>query len=299
MKELIIKKEENGKSLFAYLKKLYPVTFVYKIFRKNGVRVNSEKGYKDTVLKTNDKVMLYIYPEDENKQMTPKTKPHAEKSKYKEEIEVLFDHKDFAIINKRTGVAVQEWTSVPYKETLEYFAKEFFKKTNEQVFLVHRLDRDTSGCIIIAKNEEAQQKFVKMLKISDINKEYLTLVKGILKKPKGAINIPLEGRKNDIVHAMTFYEVSKTFPKSGVSLVKAKIKTGRMHQIRKHFAKRGYPVVMDNMYGDFKFNKEFQKKTGLKRQFLHAAKIAFEYNGEKIKVESKLPLDLEKTIELL
>jgi 23S rRNA pseudouridine955/2504/2580 synthase len=96
---------------------------------------------------------------------------------------------------------------------------------------------------------------------------------------------------------MTHYKVEKEF--SDTSLVRVRIETGRMHQIRLHFAKIGHPVVMDDEHGDFVFNKQFRKNYGLRRQFLHAETVAFEYGGKKRSWTAPLPDDLTRTLKAL
>src|SRR3989339_304521 len=210
--------------------------------------------------------------------------------------DILYDCENFAVINKNAGIAVQQWTNVPYEKSLECKLKNYFHQKNEKVFLVHRLDKDTSGCLIIAKNLSAKEIFEKMFREGDVKKEYLTLVKGIVKNKKGTIKIPLQGRGNSLVNALTFYEVKKTFSKENISLVKVKIKTGRKHQIRQHFAKMHHPVVMDKIYGDFKFNKNFEKTYKLHRQFLHAQNISFDFKDKKYNFTAPLPIDIGKII---
>ena len=105
-----------------------------------------------------------------------------------------------------------------------------------------------------------------------VDKEYLALVVGRLAHNQGVIDTPLPGRDGNPVRALTRYWVVKRH--SEVTLVRVAIETGRLHQIRLHFAQLGHPVVMDDQHGDFGFNKRFRKEYGLKRQFLHAQKLS-------------------------
>jgi 23S rRNA pseudouridine955/2504/2580 synthase len=111
------------------------------------------------------------------------------------------------------------------------------------------------------------------------------------------IDLPLPGRQGNPVHAVTHYHVSRQFPDA--TLVRVKIDTGRLHQIRLHFAKLGYPVIMDEQHGDFAFNRRFRKQFGLKRQFLHAEKLALEHAGKLKQWMAPLPQDLTEVLKKL
>jgi 23S rRNA pseudouridine955/2504/2580 synthase len=130
-----------------------------------------------------------------------------------------------------------------------------------------------------------------------VEKEYLALVAGRLHPNHGTIEFPLPGRNGRPVSAVTRYRVEEEF--SDTTLVRVWIETGRMHQIRLHFAQLGHPIVMDDEHGDFAFNKKFRKAYGLKRQFLHAAMIVFEYRGKKRRWSADLPEDLAGTLKSL
>jgi 23S rRNA pseudouridine955/2504/2580 synthase len=130
-----------------------------------------------------------------------------------------------------------------------------------------------------------------------VGKEYLCLLAGRLPENEGVIYSPLPGRESSEVPAMTRFKVEKRF--SDTTLARVRIETGRMHQIRLHFAKLGYPVVMDDQHGDFVFNKRFRKEIGLKRQFLHAASLTLDYGGKKRTWTAQLPSDLARTLELI
>jgi 23S rRNA pseudouridine955/2504/2580 synthase len=111
----------------------------------------------------------------------------------------------------------------------------------------------------------------------------------------GTIDFPLPGREGKAVRALTRFRVLERF--SDTTLVRVVIQTGRMHQIRLHFAGLGYPVVMDDQHGDFTFNKQFRKSYGLKRQFLHAARLALDFGGKKHVFIAPLADDLQAVLE--
>jgi 23S rRNA pseudouridine955/2504/2580 synthase len=118
-----------------------------------------------------------------------------------------------------------------------------------------------------------------------------------LPNEEGKIDLSLPGREGSPVRALTRYRVVKRF--SETTLVRVTIETGRLHQIRLHFAQLGYPVVLDDQHGDFGFNKRFRKKFGLKRQFLHAEKLKISIAGKEREWTALLAQDLRKVLELL
>jgi 23S rRNA pseudouridine955/2504/2580 synthase len=163
---------------------------------------------------------------------------------------------------------------------------------------VHRLDKDTSGILLIAKDElTAEELEAIFAEGRDVEKEYLCLVAGRLQDNQGKIDLALPGREDAPVRALTRFKVLERF--SQTSLTRVNIETGRLHQIRLHFAALGYPVVLDDQHGDFNFNKQFSKKYGLKRQFLHASRLEIKHGGTKRVWSAPTPTDLQKVIEAL
>ena len=167
--------------------------------------------------------------------------------------------------------------------------------------IVHRLDRDTSGLVVLAKHPDAKSYLQQQFSSRSVHKTYLALVVGHLKPAEAVINLPL-GR--DPAHplrravapggraAVTRYRTLTSFP--GYSLLEANPETGRTHQIRVHLASLGHPVAGDTTYGPPK------RPLGLKRQFLHASKLNLATpSGQKLELESPLPLDLEQTLRRL
>lgn len=293
MKSLVIGPSEHGKTVLTFLKSKFPYAFVHKIFRKNGLRVNGVRAKEEMVLKKGDELRFYIPVSD-------KPPKHSEaRSEQPRGFNILFEHQDFLIVNKKPGIAVHEGKTVSFRESLHGQLKQFMKAKNLEPFLVHRLDTNTSGCLIVAKNEAAQQAFEQMFQEGNIQKEYSVLVSGLFQERTGSMNYRLEGREGTPVSALTTYEVEQAFRHERLSLVRAKIMTGRKHQIRIHFAKLGHPVVMDSVYGDFDLNKAFRKEYGLKRQFLHARSLRFMWQGKEIDVLAPLSADLTKTLRLL
>ena len=151
--------------------------------------------------------------------------------------------------------------------------------------------------MLIAKNPQTEADLASLFESGNVGKEYLCLVVGRLPSDEGKMDFSLPGRDRNPVRALTRFRVLKRF--SETTLVRVQIETGRLHQIRLHFAKLGYPVVMDDQHGDFGFNKRFRKEYGLKRQFLHAAKLNIKYSGKQREWTAPLPTDLKEILPKL
>lgn len=168
--------------------------------------------------------------------------------------------------------------------------------------VVHRLDRDTSGVLILAKNQRAEEALKEIFKKRRIKKKYLVLVWGKVEPPVGEIRIPLGRGSKDRLRvvpssrgreSVTAYKVKNYYPKADVSLVEVDLLTGRTHQIRVHFNAIGHPVVGDKKYSN--------RKSGPSRQFLHAEEISFTspFSKETLKIKSALSDDLKKYLTSL
>ena len=201
------------------------------------------------------------------------------------------EDKNILVVNKPTGILIHgdenEKRITLSNKVLSYLYNKHEFNPNEQGFIpgpVHRLDRNTSGVVIFAKNIIASQLLMEAFKNHEgIIKHYLALVKGKINK-SGEINAPLikdantglvkvDSISQNAKTAITTYELIDY--KDDLSLVDVLLVTGRTHQIRVHFAYINHPLVGDNKYGDFAFNKEFKKKYNFENQFLHAYSLSF------------------------
>lgn len=290
VQEISITAGETSKKLENFLKKQFPIGYVRKLFRKNGVRLNGRHPKPDDAIAPGDCVQLYIPFE--------KTLESDRRNVTREDdLEILFEDHEMIVVNKPAGLAVHEGKNVLKRHSLLGKLEVKYRAQGIVPKLVHRLDKDTSGVLLAAKKEETAKQFERLFASNDVEKEYLCLVVGRLQHDKGIIDLPLPGRKGKAVRALTRFSVTKRF--SETTLVRAQIATGRMHQIRLHFGHSGYPVVMDDQHGDFAFNKHFRKAYGLSRQFLHASTISLPYHGKKRAWTAPLPADLARTLELL
>ena len=236
-----------------------------------------------------------------------------------EQPQIIFEDSDFLVINKPSGLithkknkddlqpSVVDWVIKNYPEW-QNVGEPFIASGTPvaRAGIVHRLDKDTSGLLILAKNDEAFFYFKDLFQTRKITKRYLALVHGKLKKPKGIISSPLgrigmkrtikiEGKKLiDKKEAETEYKTIRTF--DNFTLLELTPKTGRTHQLRVHLNSIGHPIAGDPIYGFRKLSPPPE----LERLFLHAYKLEFiSPDGKSITLEADLPEDLQKTINAL
>jgi len=289
MREIVLPAGETPRKLENFLKKRFPIGYVRKVLRKNGVRINGQRAKSDDLIRGGDRIQLYI-PFEPNAMS-------AKPGKSFREINIVFEDDSLLVINKPAGLAVHEGKTVSKRDSVLGILEAQYHNRGIKPQLVHRLDKDTSGLLLVAKNQQTASELESSFETGKVDKEYLCLVVGRLPMNQGNIDFPLPGRNGKPVRALTRFRVIKRF--SEVTFVRVVIETGRLHQIRLHFAKLGYPVVMDDQHGDFPFNKRFRKEYGLKRQFLHAVKLRLEYAGKEQEWAAEAPNDLDKTLRLL
>ncbi len=261
---------ESGKRLDKFLSENYKEfsrSYIKKLIEEGFVLVNDEVVKKPSrKLREGDKITLLV-PEPEELKVEPENIP----------IEILYEDKEIAVIVKPCGLVVHPspgYTSGTLVNALLYHIKDLSSIGGvERPGIVHRLDRETAGIMVIAKNDTAHRNLVKQFQERKTEKFYKVLVKGLVKKDYGIINTPI-GRhpydrkkfsvREEGKEALTEYWVLKRYEKFQITLLKVKIHTGRTHQIRVHFSSIGYPVLGDTTYG-FKRNsvpKELLKLIG-------------------------------------
>ncbi len=234
-------------------------------------------------------------------------------------MDVIYEDDDILAVNKPAGVLAHPASGADREEPTiaGWLVKNLPEVKNVgddpeiRPGIVHRLDRETSGILLAAKNQEAFEYLKKQFQDRKIKKKYVALVVGEIKNKKGIIDLPIGKSKKDFRkkaangrlagktrEAITEYEVLEKFP--GFTLVAAYPKTGRTHQIRVHFKAIGHPLVCDKLYGFKKASLKEFCPLGLKRHFLHAASLELVLpSGARIKLEADLPDDLEKALKLL
>lgn len=177
----------------------------------------------------------------------------------------MFENQDIIAIIKPCGVAVQGGAGIS-NPLIDDIDRIYSKKH----FLIHRLDKDTEGILIVGKTSTAAAKYSKILNSPETKKEYIALVSGNVESSSGTIKIPLE-KDGRLVNAVSKYKVLEK--KSDFTKLAVSIETGRMHQIRIHMSKAGHPIIGDDKYGNFKLNKELKKNMGVKKLMLAAIKL--------------------------
>jgi 23S rRNA pseudouridine955/2504/2580 synthase len=290
MQEISISAGESAKKLENFLKKRFPIGYIRKLFRKNGVRLNGKRSKPDDLIAPGDRIQLYI-PFEKNPQSG------RQNVTLQGDLEIIFEDDEIMVVNKPAGIAVHEGKDVLKRHSILGMLEAIYRPQGIAPRLVHRLDKDTSGVLLAAKKEETARQFESLFADGGVEKEYVCLLVGRLQENAGTIDFRLSGREGKAVRALTRFRVAKRF--SETTLVRANIATGRMHQIRLHFARYGHPVVMDDQHGDFLFNKQFRTAYGLRRQFLHASTVALDYRGKRRRWTAPLAADLAKTLELL
>lgn len=286
MQEIVVRPGASAKKIENLLKKKFPIGYIRKLFRKNGVRINGRRAKPDDPINPGDRIQLFIPFEAKKSPASP--------TSLRADLEILYEDDALLVINKPAGLAVHEGKTVRKRESVAGLIENKYRDQKNRPQLVHRLDKDTSGLLLLAKNEKARAELAELFATGKIDKEYLCLVVGRLPSDEGKIDFPLPGRDSSPVRALTRYRVAERFAQT--TLVRVNIETGRLHQIRLHFAKLGYPVVMDDQHGDFSFNKRFRKDYGLKRQFLHAAKLTVHFAGKRLSWQAPLAKDLAETL---
>ena len=295
MKIFVVEEEDKGMRLDQYLVKQLDLTRtrVQNLIKENNIKVNNEKTKVAYKIEPNDSVRVYI-PEVVEKDI------EAEDIK----LDIVYQDGDIAIINKYSGMVVHP-AHGHYSGTLVnaiLFQIKDLSGINGEMRpgIVHRLDKDTSGLIIVAKNDKAHTKLTEMFKNKEIKKTYLAIVKGKVSKETGRIETNIgrdeKDRKKMSVSrdekkgklAITTYKVIESNER--YSLLDVNIETGRTHQIRVHMKHIGYPILGDIVYG--------RPDNKIMRQMLHAYKLEFKHpiTSEEMVLEAQLPKDFVEAL---
>jgi len=207
-------------------------------------------------------------------------------------IDILYEDADCVVLNKPAGLAVQGGDRIT--TSLDALLAESWQR---RPFLVHRLDKDTSGIILVAKTKEAARYYSAVIGGKRAEKKYLAICKGIIQPGKGYIDEPLDIRGTEKA-SLTLY--TQLVQSDHFSLVELQLGSGRMHQIRRHLSIIGTPILGDDKYGDFSLNKVLKKERGVKRLMLHAWKLAFPIMAlqKNMTITAPLPEYFKSFIEL-
>jgi len=283
-----------------------PKTHVYRIIRSGEVRINKGRVNADTRVEAGDVVRLPPV------RISDKVAEKAERPAPAREFPILLEDEHLIALDKPAGVAVHGGSGVSFGVI------EQLRQARPQarfLELVHRLDRETSGILLVAKKRSALTHLQDQFRERETGKTYLALVPGTSPANKKVIDLPLhkylqaDGERRvrvttqddpDGMRSITLVKLREQLaprPRQGLpamSLLEVTIKTGRTHQIRVHLASQGHPIAGDDKYGDFDLNRRLQKQ-GLRRMFLHAWRLQFDHpaSGERVELRAELPPELE------
>ena len=287
--------------LFKNLKGV-PKSHVYRILRGGEVRVNKKRVNQTYRLKLGDQLRIPPIRVAEKHEVEEAHIPAVE-------FPIIYEDDALVVVNKPSGVAVHGGSGVSFG-IIEQMRRA--RPQAKFLELVHRLDRETSGVLLLAKKRSALTAMHEIMREGNSDKRYFALVLGQWKNVKQHVKLPLhkfdtpQGEKRVMVRdggqaSHTIFTLQKSWTpqndQTGFSLLEAQLKTGRTHQIRVHLSHLGFPIAGDDKYGDFACNKVLMKQ-GLKRMFLHAHSIAFAHplTGEPMHLTAPLPKELESFI---
>ncbi len=266
-----------------------PKSHIYRILRSGEVRVNKGRIGADYKLALGDRVRVPpIRVADASQKAAVPAREFA----------VVFEDEALIVLDKPSGVAVHGGSGVSFG-VIEQLRRA--RPQAKLLELAHRLDRETSGLLIVAKKRAALTRLHDMFRDGAISKRYLALVKGRWRNALQHVRLPLtkyltaEGERRVAVapEGKEAHSIVRLVARwQNFSLVEVELKTGRTHQIRVHLAHLGFPLAGDDKYGDFALNKDLQK-VGLKRMFLHAAKLALPHPLSAAPLEFAVPLPVE------
>ena len=309
VKTLTVDEDSAGQRLDNFLMrhlKGVPKTHVYRIIRSGEVRVNKGRASAEQRVEAGDLVRLPPV------RVSAQVQAKAEAPAPAREFPVLMEDEAMMAIDKPAGVAVHGGSGVSFG-VIEQLRRARPALANLE--LVHRLDRETSGVLLVAKKRSALKNLQDQFRDRETGKTYLALVLGLWPSNKKVIDSPLmkytvpngvgEGERRVKVvgkddpngmRSITLVRVARTV--GPYTLLEVTIKTGRTHQIRVHLASQGHPIAGDDKYGDFEHNKLLQKM-GLKRMFLHAWQLKFQHpqSHRPVSLQAPLPLELKNFVD--
>ena len=261
-----------------------PQSLIEKNIRKGNIKINKKRKKSSYKLQKNDQIILYNinFLKNKNKKLTDRYKANKKELSLSSSMFVE-NNENFVVINKPAGISVQSGTK-SRRNIIDILrnTKEF---ESTSPYAVHRIDKETTGILIVAKNRKYAQLFTSLFRIRKIHKVYLSIVLGELKSTKGTFMDQLfyyESGKKIITKAITHFKLIDT--NNNYSLLKLNPETGRKHQLRKQLLIRGHPILGDSKYRIS--DNTLQKNSHL---MLHAYKINFSINGIKYNFSAEPP----------
>ena len=296
MKKEIIVKNDELKRIDAYISENteYSRTAVQRLIEEEKITVNGKKEKASYKVQNGDKIEI---EEEPAKEIELKAQDIP--------VEILYEDNDIIVVNKPKGMVVHPANGNPdgtLVNAIMSICKDSLSGIGGEIRpgIVHRLDKNTSGAIIIAKNDKAHINLSEQLKNHEIKKTYIALVRGIVKENNATINMPIGRSKKDRKkmdvdkngkEAITHFKVLKRY--KDCTLLEINIETGRTHQIRVHLSHIGYPIIGDEVYSNGK------NKWNIVGQCLHAKSLDFMHpiTGKKMHIEAELPEYFQKILE--
>ncbi len=315
MIELTVSPDAAGQRLDKYVRRALrdvPLSHVYKMFRTKKIRVNGARGRPEQLLAERDKIAIRG---DEEKLLAKPALDSGPPRLRRGAVTfgVLHEDADVLAVDKPAGLAAHPGTGIT-GATLVELARAYLEVSKDLPHAefrpspAHRLDRETSGIVLVAKNRKAMVRLTEIFTEGDgVRKTYLVLVKGKMPREAGIVDLPLSEHEQTarskamrgvkMQEAVTRWKVVASMKEA--SLLAVTIETGRTHQIRRHLQSGGHPVAGDARYGDFPFNRTAKQRWGLRRMFLHAWKLELPHptTGAPLRLEAPLPSELAEVLE--
>jgi 23S rRNA pseudouridine955/2504/2580 synthase len=287
-----------------------PLSHVYKMFRTKKIRVNGARGRAEQLVQAGETVQI----RGDEEQLLARAAPAPARAGGRggPALRVLHDDPDLLVVDKPAGIAAHPGTGIEGATLVELARTHLgtpadLPPTEFKPSPAHRLDRETSGVVLVAKTRKAMVRLTEIFTAGEeVDKTYLALVKGKLSRDVGTIDLPLSeheqtsrsktARGVNMQEALTRWRVLSSM--KDATLLAVTIETGRTHQIRRHLEALGHPVIGDKRYGDFPFNRAARQRWGLRRMFLHAWKLSLPHpiTGARLKLEAPLPAELEEVL---
>lgn len=278
-----------------------PLSHIFKLIRTRKVRLNDRRARADDRLSAGDVITIRGDPE----RLVARPEDVGRVQTRRRDFDVLFEDEHLIAVVKPAGLAVHPGTGITGATLVDQVRAWLGVQPGAEGFSpspAHRLDKETSGVVMIARTRRAMVAMTELFSSGAVTKTYIALVKGGMPGRRGEIDLPLrehqQTRRSKEMHgqrrqsALTRWKLLSSFDR--VSLVEVDLGTGRTHQIRRHLAAIGHPVVGDRRHGDFTFNRLARAELLVRRQMLHAWKLSFEhpFTGEPVRLTAPLPEDM-------
>src|SRR6266850_5759246 len=307
--EYTISQDAAGQRLDKFLRRRLaemPLSHLYKMVRTKKVRVNGARADIAQLLQPGDVVVVHGAREA-NPDAAPAPAAPRPPSAVRQDFAVLYEDAHILVCDKPAGLAIHAGSGIT-SDTLVDQARAYLARQGLTVpegefkpSPAHRLDRETSGVVVVAKTRQAMVRLTEMFTAGEPKKTYLALAKGRFQRESGSIDLRLaehqqtyaskQQRGVNLQAALTHWKKLAGGPEA--TLLEVTIETGRTHQIRRHLEAIGHPVVGDAKYGDFPFNRIAQRQWGVRRMFLHSARLALAHPLTKKRLIFETPLPQE------